>query len=66
MGINSEFRAKTLAGQARRWTTDELAAALAGLVELDAMVKGVPGSETDPAQRRLAFLLWVRERVGPG
>jgi DNA polymerase III delta subunit len=64
MGINSEFRAKTLAGQARRWTTDELTAALAGLVELDAMVKSVPGSETDPAQRRLAFLLWVRERVG--
>lgn len=66
MGIASEFRAKTLAGQARRWTTDELTEALAGLVELDAMVKGVPGSETDASQRRLAFLLWVRERVGPG
>jgi DNA polymerase III delta subunit len=66
MGISSEYRAKTLAGQARRWTTDELTAALAGLVELDAMVKGVPGLEMDPAQRRLAFLLWVRERVGPG
>jgi DNA polymerase III delta subunit len=66
MGITSEYRAKTLAGQARRWTTDELTAALAGLLELDAMVKGVPGSETDPTQRRLAFLLWVRERVGPG
>jgi DNA polymerase III delta subunit len=66
MGINSEYRAKTLAGQARRWTTDELTAALAGLVELDAMVNGAPGSETDPVQRRLAFMLWVRERVGPG
>ncbi|HEX5148353.1 MAG TPA: hypothetical protein VFW02_04680, partial [Candidatus Limnocylindrales bacterium] len=63
MGINSEFRAKTLAAQARRWTTDELTAALAGLVELDAMVKGVPGSVTDMAQRRLAFAMWVREHA---
>ena len=44
MRINSEFRARTLAGQARHWTIDELAAALAGLVELDALVKGVPGT----------------------
>ena len=43
MGITSEFRAKTLAGQTRRWTTAELTAALGGLVELDAMVKGAPG-----------------------
>jgi DNA polymerase III delta subunit len=63
MGITSEFRAKTLAGQARRWTTEQLTKALAGLVELDAMVKGVPGSETDDAQRRLAFQLWVRDFV---
>jgi len=73
MGITSEFRAKTLAAQARKWTTDELNAALDGLVELDAMVKGAPGFEADAAQRRLAFLLWVRDharengrRVGPG
>ncbi len=71
MGIASEYRAKTLAAQARKWTTEELTVALAGLLELDAMVKGVPGSETDVAQRRLAFLLWVRDqadgrRVGPG
>jgi DNA polymerase III delta subunit len=65
MGINSEFRARTLAGQARRWTTAELAAALADLVELDAMVKGAPGSETDVAQRRLAFTLWIRDHVRP-
>jgi DNA polymerase III delta subunit len=63
MDIKSEYRAKIIAAQARRWTTDELTAALAGLVELDAMVKGVPGSETDPAQRRLAFMLWVRDSV---
>lgn len=66
MGITSEFRAKTLAGQARRWTTDELTAALAGLVDLDAMVKGVAGSEADAAQRRLAFTMWVREHATAG
>jgi DNA polymerase III delta subunit len=63
MGIRSDFRAKTLAAQARKWSTAELTDALAGLVELDAMVKGVPGSESDPAQRRLAFLIWVRDTV---
>ena len=41
----------------------DLTAALDGLVTLDAMVKGVPGHESDTAQRRLAFLLWVREHV---
>ena len=74
MGINSEFRARTLAAQARHWTSAELIEALAGIVELDAMVKGVPGSEADTAQRRMAFTLWVRDHtkgpsgrnVGPG
>lgn len=65
MGIASEFRARTLAGQARRWRTDELTEALAGLVELDAMVKGVKGSGADPMQRRLAFTLWVRDHTSP-
>ena len=37
---------------------------LDGLLELDAMVKGAPGSIADPAQRRLAFVLWVADRVG--
>lgn len=63
MGINSDFRAQTLAAQARLWTTDELTAALDGLVELDAMVKGAPGSGQDEAQRRLAFSLWVMDHV---
>jgi DNA polymerase-3 subunit delta len=76
MGINSEYRAKTLAGQARHWTTAELTSGLADLVELDAMVKGAPGFEADAAQRRLAFTMWVRDhaarddrgerRAGPG
>ena len=65
MGVTNEFRAKTLAGQARRWTTEQLIAALSGLLELDAMVKGVPGSTGDAAQRRLAFTLWIRDHVAP-
>ena len=66
MGIKSEFRAKTLASQARNWTIAELTAALDGLVTLDAMVKGVAGFESDAAQRRLAFLLWIRDHVAAG
>jgi competence protein ComEC len=63
MGIASDYRAQTLAAQARRWTNEELTAALDGLVELDAMVKGAPGSGQDEAQRRLAFSLWVTDYV---
>ncbi len=66
MGIASEYRARTLAGQARRWTTVELTRALEGLVELDAMVKGAPGSAGDAAQRRLAFTMWVRDHTALG
>jgi DNA polymerase III delta subunit len=64
MKIGSEFRVRNLAAQARTWTVRDLHAALDGLLELDAMVKGAPGSRADPAQRRLAFLLWVADRVG--
>ena len=63
MGIASDYRAQTLAAQARAWTTAELTAALDGLVELDAMVKGAPGAGQDEAQRRLAFSLWVMDYV---
>jgi DNA polymerase III delta subunit len=63
MGINSEYRAGTLAAQARNWTTDELADALDGLVALDALVKGAPGTSADAAQRRLAFTLWVMDHT---
>jgi len=44
----------------------ELQRALEGLLELDAMVKGVPGSEADAAQRRLAFTLWVGDHARRG
>lgn len=64
MGINSEYRAERLREQAKTWTSDELVAALDGLVELDAMVKGVPGEERIDAQRRLAFSLWVIDHAG--
>jgi len=57
------FRAEKLVGQARRWTVPGLVDALDGLMELDAMVKGAPGSGATDEQRRLAFALWVREHV---
>lgn len=66
IGISSEYRVRTLSGQARNWTTPELQRALEGLLELDAMVKGVPGSEADAAQRRLAFTLWVGDHARRG
>ncbi len=66
MGITSEFRARALAAQTRHWSVAELASALAGLVELDAMVKGAPGSEVGAAQRRLAFTMWVQEHASVG
>jgi DNA polymerase III delta subunit len=66
MKIGSEFRMRNLATQARAWSVAELRAALDGLLELDAMVKGAPGVAADAAQRRLAFLLWVADRVGRG
>ncbi|HEV7603565.1 MAG TPA: DNA polymerase III subunit delta [Candidatus Limnocylindrales bacterium] len=64
MGINSGYRADRLLEQAKSWTTDELSAALDGLVDLDAMVKGMPGQERGDAQRRLAFSLWVVDHAG--
>jgi len=52
MGINSAFRAQRLAEQGRRWTVAELSAALDGLLELDAVVKGAPGRAGSEAARR--------------
>jgi DNA polymerase III delta subunit len=59
------FRAETLARQARGWTGSELDAALDGLVELDAQVKGVGGRASTDARDRLAFDLWITDRVAP-
>jgi DNA polymerase III delta subunit len=64
MGITTEYRMEKLRDQAGLWTTIGLTAALDGLVELDAMVKGAPGSEIGETQRRLAFGLWVIDHAG--
>lgn len=63
LGMNP-YRVEILARQARGWTPSELEEALAGVLELDAMVKGAPDSFRTDSQRRLAFALWVNERVG--
>ncbi len=60
------FRAETLARQARGWTADELDRALVALLELDAQVKGVGGRASTDARDRLAFDLWITDRVAPG
>ncbi len=60
------FRAETLARQARAWTVAELSAALEALLELDALVKGVGGATAGDASVRLAFDLWVTDRVSAG
>ena len=57
------FRAQKLAEQARGWSLDELEDALEGVQDLDAMVKGAPDAGSTDRQRRLAFALWVQERV---
>jgi DNA polymerase-3 subunit delta len=57
------FRAEKLVEQARTWTQDELDQALIGLVELDATVRGAPGTPVGDAQKRLAFVMWIGDRV---
>jgi DNA polymerase III delta subunit len=59
------FRAETLARQAKGWSGPELDGALDGLVELDAQVKGVGGRRSTDARDRLAFDLWITDRVAP-
>jgi DNA polymerase III delta subunit len=54
------YRAEMLANQARAWTLPELDAALAGLLALDATLKGRDGGE---ARRRSAITLWIADSV---
>jgi DNA polymerase III delta subunit len=63
MGLKP-FRAEKLVEQARAWRQEELDEALEALVELDATVRGAPGTPAGEAQRRLAFVLWIGEKVG--
>ena len=57
------FRAETLAKQAAGWTLAELEAALDGLLEVDATIKGAGRPAVREPFRRLAFSLWLATRV---
>lgn len=56
-----EYPARKLWEQAHGWRPDELDAALDGLLDLDATLKGETAA--DARRRRLAFLLWIAEHV---
>ncbi len=56
-----EYPARKLWEQGHAWRHDELVGALEGLLELDAALKGERA--TDAGRRRLAFSLWLAERV---
>jgi len=56
-----EYPARKLWEQGLGWRQDELVGALEGLLELDAALKGERAS--DVRRRRLAFSLWLAERV---
>ena len=56
-----EFPAKKLWAQAAGWTVEELEGALEGLLDLDGALKRRRGGAE--ARRRLAFDLWLAERV---
>jgi len=64
MGL-APFRAETLVRQARQWRLEELEAALEGLLDLDADVKGVGGRIAGEARTRLGFDLWIGDLVAP-
>jgi DNA polymerase-3 subunit delta len=55
------YVAEKLAGQSRNWTLPELEAALAGLLELDAALKGRDGG--GEIRRRSAVSLWIADYV---
>ena len=55
-----EYPARKLWEQAGAWEPAELEAALDGLLELDAAIKG---GSADPGRRRLAFDLWLAGHV---
>jgi DNA polymerase III delta subunit len=55
------YVAQKLAEQARTWALPELDAALSGLLDLDAALKGPSGG--NDLRRRAAVSLWIAERV---
>jgi DNA polymerase-3 subunit delta len=60
--IGHEFRVRMLVEQARAWDAGELDAALAGLLDVDSLIKA--GSSRRRVQ--LAFLLWISDRTSAG
>lgn len=56
-----EYPARKLWDQGTAWRRDELVGALEGLLDLDATLKGE--GTADVRRRRLAFALWLAERV---
>ncbi|HEY2887404.1 MAG TPA: hypothetical protein VGJ17_02215 [Candidatus Limnocylindrales bacterium] len=61
-----EFVAGNLETQSRRWSPAELEAALGGLLELDATVKGSGAGGSGEPARQLGFTLWLTEFVVRG
>ncbi len=55
------YVAGKLAEQTRTWTLPELDAAMAGLLEMDAVLKSREGSSA--SRRRAAISLWIAEKV---
>lgn len=58
-----EFVAGNLETQSRRWSAPELEAALRGLLELDATIKGSGSGGSGQPARQLGFSLWLGEYV---
>jgi DNA polymerase III delta subunit len=61
----SPFVADKTAQQSRAWTVTELEAALDGLLELDATLKGIGATGQTDAQRRMAWITWAATCVAP-
>ena len=66
-GRGAEYRLQVLSRQAMAWEPEELAQALAGLVEVDLVSKGIPVGgrplRRGAAEGPTALLLWLAERV---
>jgi DNA polymerase III delta subunit len=59
------YRVEQIARKSRGWTVDELAAALEGVLDLDAAFKSAGDSGMTDSQARLAFALWIQSHVAP-
>ena len=66
-GRGAEYRLQVLSRQAMAWEPEDLAQALAGLVEVDLVSKGIPVGgrplRRGAADGPTALLLWLAERV---